>query len=149
VRFVVAIVTVVGLALLAAPRQAAAQERPRDQLDPTIGSTEAWTLAIWSEDRGQGSRIMARRLDLRGQPLAGASGSAFELAPAVAPDGHKGDQRWPVLRGGYLVWSEKLPGASDYDIYMQRLDRYARPYRKPVLIAGGPGDQTQADLGGI
>jgi hypothetical protein len=58
----------------------------------------------------------------------------------------KGDQRQPAVVEGLLVWSEMAPGATDYDIYAQRLFSNFRAYGKPTMLAGGPGNQVSPDV---
>jgi hypothetical protein len=45
-----------------------------------------------------------------------------------------------------LVFSEKSPGGTDFDLYGQRLYANGRPNGTPMLIAGGPGDQAYPDV---
>jgi hypothetical protein len=131
------------LAFVAAVGTASAQLAPRDQLDPSVSymADREQYLIAWTEDRGAGHRVFAKRLWANGLPVGGVHGGSWELTGAVDPAGQKGDQRWPALVDGLVVWSEKLPGAPDYDIYAQRRFTNDRTYGKPMLIVGGPGDQ--------
>lgn len=122
-------------------------------------------LLAWSEDLGAGHRILAKRVHTNGLPIGGPETGAHELTGPTGPDGQKGDQRWPVLvpprdgkkavvedqpwpetANGYVVWSEQLPGSTDYDIYGQRISGGGFPTGHPLLLIGGPGDQVQPDV---
>lgn len=118
----------------------------RDQTDPDVGGG----LVAWSEDRGAGYRIYAKRIRDNALPIGGSTGSGFPLVRATDPisgSTQLGDQRYPALYGSELVvWSEKAPGAADYDLYAQRLFANGLPNGRPRLIVGGPGDQLYPDV---
>lgn len=143
---VVAAILAVPAAATAGP--AGAQAPARDQRDAELGSLVGRTelLLAWTEDLGAGNRVMAKRLRSNGLPVGGAEGGAFELTAPTGPAGAKGDQRHPALGDGLLVWSERLPGGADFDLYAQRLSANGRATGSPRLIAGGPGDQLHADV---
>ena len=140
-----------------APRPAGAQLPPRNQTDPDItylGARDEYLL-VWAEDVGAGAagathRLMAKRVRTNGLPVGGAAGGAWALTGATSPSGYpgpdRGDQRWPAVIDGLVVWSELRPGGTDYDLYAQRLFDNARSYGRPTLIAGGPGNQSHADV---
>jgi hypothetical protein len=142
-------VVALGIALAAvgttAP-PAGAQLAPRDQASPALAPLGDDTLLVWTEDRGAGSRVYAKRVFANGLPVGGANRGEWELTGVVDPAGMKGDQRWPATDGELLVWSEKLPGGTDYDLYAQRLFANGRAYGQPRLIAGGAGDQVHPDI---
>jgi hypothetical protein len=50
------------------------------------------------------------------------------------------------LQGVLLVYSERVPGATDFDLFAQRVSTNGRARGAPKLIVGGPGDQKQADV---
>ncbi len=126
----------------------AAQTVPRDQTEPDVVymNQRQEFLLVWSEDRGAGWRVLAKRVRANGLPLGGPTGGEWEIAGSAAPAGQKGDQRWPAVTDGLLVWSEKLPGATDYDLYAQKLFSNGRTQGNPALVADGPGDQRYADV---
>lgn len=144
------LIVIGGLALLIAAEthHAAAQMAPRDQVDADVlyQSDRNEFLVVWSEDRGAGHRIFAKRIRSNGLPRGGPGGGEWEITAAADPAGQKGDQRWPAVTDGLLVWSERLPGGTDYDLYAQRLFTNSRTSGKPKLVAGGPGDQKFADI---
>jgi len=119
-----------------------------DQLDPDIVYFEdrGQYLLVWSEDRGAGHRIYAKRLLQAGTPLGGAQGGEYELTGATAPGGVKGDQRWPTVSEGIVAWSEQAPGATHYDLYAQRLTDNGRTIDVPRKIVDTPSNQRNADL---
>ena len=155
-----------GLALalgcaIALPSEAAAQGGAPafDQIEADIGPGAGSNarLLVWSEDRGAGPRIYAKRVWSNGIPLGGASGGDYELTAATGAEafaGQKGSQRWPTLftdgsdrRAGQLVvWSEQAPGTTDFDIYAQRLAGNGRAMGPARAIVTGAGDQIQPDL---
>lgn len=125
-------------------------------------------LLAWSEDLGAGHRIMAKRVRTNGLPVGGPDEGARELTGPTAPDGAKGEQRWPVLvppiagggtalkdqpwpetADGYVVWSERVAGGADYDIYGQRISGSGFPTGRPRLLVGEPGDQVQPEVIGM
>jgi hypothetical protein len=126
---------------------ALAQGAPRDQLDPDVSLREDRDefFLVWSEDRGAGPLIMAKRVHGNGLPIGGMGGGAWEAAGTASPTGQKGEQRWPSADGDLLLWSEKLPGGTDFDLYAQRLFSNGRAQGRPMLVAGGPGDQRYGD----
>ncbi len=131
----------------------AAQSAPRDQIDPDIAFLfdRQELLLVWSEDRGGGNRLYAKRVRSNGIPVGGATGGEWEatrLPPTRygSPAPTKGDQRWPAVMEGMLVYSEQPVGGADYDLYAQRLYANGRPSGTPMLIAGGPGDQAYPDV---
>lgn len=139
--------------LLAHATPAAAQLPPRDQMDPNITflSDRQELLLVWSEDRGSGNLIYAKRVRANGLPVGGSGGGEWEatrLPPMRygSPPPIKGDQRWPAVMEGLLVYSERVPGGADYDLYGQRLYSNGRPNGVPMLISGGPGDQVHPDV---
>lgn len=122
-----------------------AQPPPRDQTDAAIGdSVTADHLLMWSEDRGTGYRIYGKRIRSNGWPVGGADDGERELTGPTRPGGGKGDQRWPAMRDGLLVWSERTV-AGDFDLFAQRMAGWFGR-GDPKLIAGGPGDQKYADV---
>ncbi len=148
-----ALVTVMSLSLLWGTAPAGAQLAPRDQLDPnlTFLGQRQEHLLVWGEDRGSGNRIYAKRIRTNGIPIGGANGGEWEatrLPPARfgQPTPLKGDQRWPAVIDGLLVYSELAPGGTNYDLYAQRLYSNGRPNGTPMLVAGGPGDQKYPDV---
>jgi hypothetical protein len=106
-------------------------------------------LLVWSEDRGAGPRLFAKRVRANGLPVGGAGGGAWELTGPTGPGGVKGEQRWPALADGLVVWSERLPGGTDFDLYAQRLFTNSRASGAAKLVAGGPGDQRYAAVTGL
>lgn len=143
-----ALTIAVGLAIAATPPAVDAQLAPRDQMDPDVLFMEQRneSLLVWSEDRGAGNRIFAKRIRFNGLPVGGPDGGEWEATGATGPAGTKGDQRWPAIVDGLLVWSERVPGATDFDLYAQRLYGNFRAQGQPRMIAGGPGDQMHADI---
>jgi hypothetical protein len=143
-----ATLAVVGVALGGAAGARAQPAPARDQMDPalTYQPDRDEFLLVWSEDRGGGPRVMAKRVRGNGLPVGGAMGGEWEIAGTVDPTGQKGEQRWPSVEEDLLVWSEKLPGGTDFDLYAQRLFSNGRAQGHPVLIAGGPGDQRYGDI---
>jgi hypothetical protein len=140
-----------GLALVAAPHALAQGAVARDQSDPAItfqGDREEFLL-VWSEDQGAGHHVMAKRVRANGLPVGGAIGGSWEAAGTASTTGQKGEQRWPSVESDLLVWSEKLPGGTDFDLYAQRLFSNGRAQGRPVLVAGGPGDQRYGDAIGV
>ncbi len=142
-----------GLAALASTLPAKGQQPARDQRDPNLvflGGERDEYLLVWSEDRGSGSRIYAKRIRSNGLPIGGATGGEWEATrspqPGSGPPVVKGDQRWPAIIPGLLVYSERVPGGADYDLYAQRLFDNGRPAGVPMLVAGGPGDQRYGDV---
>lgn len=118
----------------------------RDQTDPDVGGG----LVVWSEDRGAGYRIYGKRVRSNALPIGGATGGSFPLVRVTDPisgTGQFGDQRHPALLSNRLVvWSEKAPGAADYDIYAQRLFANGLPNGRPRLVVQRPGDQLYPDI---
>ena len=141
-------VVVVGLASLAAALPARAQSVARDQSDPDVVglAQQEEILVVWAEDRGAGPRVLAKRVRANGLPVGGPAGGEWAAAGTADPTGLKGDQRWPAVADGLLVWSERLPGATDFDLYAQRLFSNGRAQGRPTLVAGGPGDQRYGDV---
>jgi hypothetical protein len=139
---------VLGAVLAATPPAVSAQTPARDQTDADILylPVRQELLLVWSEDRGSGHRIFGKRVRFNGLPVGGPTGGEWEITGPTGPSGAKGDQRWPAVLDGLLVWSEKLPGATDYDLYAQRMRGNSRTQGRPVMIAGGPGDQKYADI---
>lgn len=137
------------LALAAASRPAAAQRPPREQREPNVAfmAEREQFLVVWSEDQGGGSRIYAKRVDANGIPVGGSNGGEWEAVRAAPGDGGLlGELRWPAVIPGLIVYSEKKPGATDFDLYAQRLFENGRPTGAPMLIQGGPGDQRYPDV---
>jgi hypothetical protein len=143
---VAGIALAVAATLSAPPMHAGAQLAPRDQTDADIASAAQDYVLVWSEDRGAGFRLYGRRVRANGLPVGGATEGEWELTGPTQPGGGKGDQRWPALTDGLLVWSERAPGGSDYDLYAQRLFGNNRTKGQVALVHGGPGDQKQADV---
>jgi hypothetical protein len=151
---VVGVVIVAVLLVIAnvATPPAAAQLAPRDQKDPNLTylSARGEYLLVWSEDRGAGNRIYAKRIRANGFPLGGTNGGEWEATRfdtgVTVPPPAKGDQRWPAVIDSLLVYGERVPGGTDYDVYAQRLFANGRPAGTPMLIAGGPGDQKYPDV---
>jgi hypothetical protein len=144
------LVAAAALARTGAPAApAAAQAAPRDQRDANLtwlADREAF-LMVWTEDRGAGSRIYAKLVNANGIPVGGADGGAWAaVRPAPGGPTVPGDQRWPAIIPGLIVYSEKVAGGTDYDLYAQRLFDNGRPTGAPMLIQGGPGDQRYADV---
>ncbi len=145
-------VVLLGLALagqLLAAEPAAAQLAPRDQESPCLSGD----MLVWTEDRGSGSRIYAKRIFPNGLPKGGAyDGEWMFSEPRTAYSGQPGspaiigDQRWPAVHRDAMVYSVKLPGSTDYDLYAQRLSTIRKAIGSPRLIAGGPGNQARADI---
>ena len=132
---------------LIAGGSASAQGAPgpveRDQIDPVVADGFAGgQLLVWTEDAGSGSRILAKRIFSNGLPIGGESGGAWPLTGRAGGAAVPGDQRWPALGNGIVVWSEKLDGAADYDIYAQRIAANGRSYGRPKLIVERPGNQS-------
>lgn len=125
-----------------------AQLAPRDQTDPTVSydAVRHQYLLVWSEDRGAGHHLFAKRMFDNGLPIGGGSAGEWEITGPTGPMDQKGDQRSPALEGGLLVWSEQVQGGTDYDVYAQRLFDNGRTYGAPMLIAGGPGNQRYPDV---
>ncbi len=130
-----------------------------DQIEADIGPGAGSNarLLVWSEDRGAGPRLYAKRVWTNGIPLGGASGGEYELTAPTGEGlfaGQKGAQRWPTLvsvKNGrrqteLVVWSEQVPGANNFDIYAQRLAGNGRAYGRAHAIVTGPGDQVQPDV---
>ncbi len=140
------------LSLSTGTRPTTAQLTPRDQEAPNVTFLydRAEFLVVWSEDRGAGSRLYAKRVNANGIPVGGSSGGEWEAvrpaAGAGGPAAPLGDLRWPAVIPGLIVYSQKTPGATDYDLYAQRLFDNGRPTGAPMLIQGGPGDQRNADV---
>lgn len=126
---------------------AAAQVAPRNQTEPDLVFVEERRefILVWTEDRGSGSRIYAKRLSANGLPRAGTKAGSWE-ATRLAPGATPGEQRWPAIIAGLLVYSEKPPGAADYDLFAQRLFDNARPNGLPRRIVQEPGDQKYPDV---
>jgi hypothetical protein len=128
------------------PSSASAQPVAVDQRDAelTYLQDRGEFLLFWSEDRGGGSRIYARRVSENGTPVGGATLGEWE-ATREGPQGSLvgvGEQRWPSAIPGMLIYSERRPDATDFDIYGQRLFDNGRPSGLPMLITGGPGNQV-------
>ncbi len=115
----------------------------RDQVDPVLADGYAGgQLLAWTEDTGSRHRVMAKRIFSNGLPVGGDSGGAWQLTGRVAGGTVPGDQRWPALGEGLVLWSEKLDGAADYDIYGQRIAANGRSYGHPKLMVERPGNQS-------
>jgi hypothetical protein len=148
------------LSVSATPPAAAQGAAPVfDQIEADIGPGAGGNaqLLVWSEDRGAGARIYAKRVWNNGIPVGGATAGDYELTAATGAGafaGQKGIQRWPTLftagsdrRAQQLVvWSEQAPGAADFDIYAQRLAGNGRALGSARAIVTGPGDQVQPDV---
>jgi hypothetical protein len=135
------------------PAHVAAQPAPVDKIEPALefDDEQDQHLLVWVEDRGAGNRLHAKRVRSNGLPVGGATGGDWELTgdtadPAAGPP--KGDQRQPALADGLVVWSEKLPGGTDHDLFAQRLFTNGRANGRPVMIAGGPGNQMHPSVVG-
>lgn len=122
----------------------------RDQLDPFIGPLAGdEEILIWSEDRGSGHELYAKRVRFNGYPVPSAETGEWPMTGATgsgANAGKKGDQRAPYMAGNVLVWSEKAPDGADYDIYAQRVFPNGRSRGVPIVVAGGPGNQMNPSL---
>ena len=120
------------------------------QVDPFIGSIGAADeLLVWSEDRGSGHELFAKRVRVNGIPVPSAESGDWPFTGATgsgADAGKKGDQRSPYIASSVAVWSEKAPGAADYDIYAQRVFPNGRTRGVPTMVAGGPGNQLDPSL---
>jgi hypothetical protein len=115
----------------------------RDQTDPVVAPGVAGgSLLAWTEDLGNGHRIMAKRIFSNGLPIGGAQGGAWSLTGQVNPGNPPGDQRSPAFAEGLVFWSEKLDGGADYDIYAQRISGNGRTYGRPKLVVERPGNQS-------
>jgi hypothetical protein len=142
-----------GLAVFATARltaPATAQVAPRDQSSPDLVymSESDQYLLVWSEDRGAGHRIYARRVHANGAPVGLPNSGEWE-AIRLDTDAYPGgtaDMLDPAVIPGLLVYSFKAPGGSDYNIMGQRLFENGRPNGWPMLIQGGPGDQRYPDV---
>jgi len=136
----------VALAAISAPAPAAAQgaapaPAALDQAEATIGRLQAHNrIVVYSEDRGAGKQLYAQRVRENGFSV-GRPWEATAPTGSGADKGMKGEQRFPALSGDILFWSEKAPGAADFDIFAQRLFSNGRPNGSPYLISTGPGDQ--------
>jgi hypothetical protein len=121
-----------------------------DQMDATIGSIDGpFDLLFWSEDRGSGPKIFAKRVRDNGFPVGGPGGGEWRATAATgtgADAGKTGAQRYPAFYEGVLVWSEQAPGGTDYDIYAQRLHNNGRPRGNPFLLLDKDGDQLYPDI---
>ncbi len=146
-RVVVFVLSALFLTITVSTDPAAAQLPPVDQETPDLlyGGGRAEFLLAWTEDRGGGNRVYAKRIRANGLPIGGPAGGDWELT-AVAGGTTKGDQRWPAIASGLVVWSERVPGGNDYDLYAQRLFSNGRGKGGARLIAGGPGDQRHPDI---
>lgn len=144
-----------ALALAAATAApAAAQPAPnpqRDQIEADLTfrlDREEYQL-VWVEDRGAGPRIFSKRLRANGLPVGGAAAGEWELTGATgvgAAAGQKGEQRTPAIAGDLLVWSERTPGGTDFDLYAQSLFDNGRAQGRPRLLLARPGDQLYPDI---
>ncbi len=121
---------------------------PVDQMDPDITyfSTCGEYVLVWSEDRGAGPRLYAKHVQVTGNPLGGAMGGEYELTSPTEPSGVKGEQRWPAISEGIVVWSEKATGTDNYDLYAQRLTDNGFAIGQPHKLVGTPSNQKQPDL---
>lgn len=141
-----------AFALPGAP-PAAAQTAPtghdQAQADVVYVAEREEYVLVWVEDRGAGNRIFAKRVRANGLPVGGRSAGDWELTGATgtgAAAGQKGDQLAPAIIGDLVVWSEKAPGAGDYNLYAQRLFDNGRANGRPRLILDRPGDQMYPDV---
>jgi len=119
-----------------------------DQTDPDITYFSACNeyVLVWSEDRGDGARLYAKRLQNTGNPLGGPLGGEYELTGPTGPGGTKGEQRWPAISDGIVVWSEKAPAGTHYDLYAQRLTENGLTIGQPHKLVDTPSNQKQADV---
>jgi hypothetical protein len=130
-------------------RPVAAQAAPRDQREANLTwlAEREEFVVVWTEDRGAGARIYAKRVNANGIAVGGADGGEWvAVRPAAGAPATPGEQRWPSVIPGLVVYSERAPGATDFDLYAQRLFDNGRPTGAPMLIQGGPGDQRYADV---
>lgn len=159
-RIVFGLGTALALAGALAPDRAAAQTPVPTappvapaaiaQIDPFIGSIGAADeLLVWSEDRGSGHELFAKRVRVNGIPVPSAESGDWAFTGATgsgANAGKKGDQRSPYIANSVAVWSEKAPDAADYDVYAQRVFPNGRTRGVPTMVAGGPGNQLNPSL---
>ncbi len=153
IRWTIVFSALLVTAGLAATSPAAAQPAPAatvNQIDAAIGETDGpYNLLFWSEDRGTGPLIFAKRIRDNGFAIGGPDGGEWEATAATgtgAEKGKKGAQRYPAMFGNVLVWSELAPGGTDYDIYAQRLHNNGRPRGAPYLLLDKDGDQLYPDI---
>lgn len=146
-------VAIAAAVALPSPAPAAAQPAPtahdQAQADVVYVPEREEYLLVWVEDRGAGNRVFAKRVRANGLPVGGRSAGDWELTGATgtgAAAGQKGDQQAPAIIGDLVVWSEKAPGAADYNLYAQRLFDNGRANGRPRLILDRPGDQMYPDV---
>jgi hypothetical protein len=137
---VVALAMVWGAAT-AATSLADARGRPAD---PALSSGTV----VWAQETASGHTLVARRLLANGLPQRGKN-AFWKATNPTQPDGGTGDQRWPLLAGRLLAWSERPVDRSDYDVYLQMLDDHGRPSGAPIVVADGPSDQRHPAIGGF
>lgn len=127
---------------LAAGRPVAAQSAGRDQVDPVL----AGNLLIWAEDGGAGHQLRFKRLSTNLLPRGGAADNGSALIRSADPAYQPGDQRGPAVADNLVVWSERLPGAPDYDLFAQRLGGAGFSVGAPQRLIERPGDQVEPSL---
>lgn len=122
----------------------------RDQLDPFIAPLPSSDeLVVWTEDRGSGHELFAKRVRTNGYAIPSAESGEWPFTGTTgtgANAGKKGDQRAPYIAGDIVVWSEKAPEAADYDVYAQRVFPNGRTRGTPIVVAGGLGNQLNPSL---
>ncbi len=124
----------------AAPSRA--QVAGRDQVDPVLSGD----LLIWSEDGGAGHQLRFKRLFSNLLPRGGAEESGSPLIRSADPAYQPGDQRGAAVADSLVVWSEKRPGAADYDLYGARLSQTGFGRSGPTPLVERPGDQMDPSL---
>lgn len=122
----------------------------RDQLDPFIAPLPSSDeLVVWTEDRGAGHELFAKRVRTNGYAVPSAESGEWAFTGATGTGmntGKKGDQRAPYIDADVVVWSEKSPDAADYDVFAQRIFPNGRTRGTPVVVAGGVGNQLNPSL---
>jgi hypothetical protein len=95
-------------------------------------------LLAWTDSRSGVSRVYVKRIYENGLPMGGASslGWVATRSPAGAEQLHPS-----FTSTGELMWSERRPGAADFDIYVQQVTPAGLPVGEPKLVVGRAGDQ--------
>jgi hypothetical protein len=124
-----------------------------DQIAPTLvyHPVSGEFLAMWSEDRGDGLNIYAKRLFGNGLPQGGAQRDGTAVIRESSRD-VRGPRRDPSVVYNsdvdefYLVWSEERSPEAGLDVYGLRVSTAAYARSSPRLLGGGAGDQSHPSI---
>jgi hypothetical protein len=142
---------------------AAARALPIDQSMPAIAFNPHPDvnsfLLVWTEDRGAGSDVYAKRLFVNGLPQGGAARAGWAVirdsepaGRAPAPRGQRADPSivYDGARQQYmLVYSELVDEQVGWDVFCVRVSTAGYAVGRPRRLATGTGDQRRPDVAAI